>query len=179
MSEQEVRTLSERDFLTNLDKVTAIEQLLKDKKELSEQDHITYRDYLLESWEQSKVALGTAKESEMNKRKAFVTFAFDPNKKSGTEHIELANGYQAKAVKKINYNLNQDLVNDCLDAIENIGGAEGKIIAERLVSWKADLSMTEYKLLDPKYKVLIDKAITTTDGAPSLEIVAPKNTKKL
>lgn len=102
-----------------------------------------------------------------------------PNKKSGTERIELANGYEAKAVKKVNYNLNQDLVNDCLDAIENIGGAEGKIIAERLVKWKADLSMTEYKLLDPKYKVLIDKAITTTDGAPSLEIVAPKNTKKL
>lgn len=78
MSEQEVYTFSERDFLTNLDKVTAIEKLIKDKKELSEQDHITYRDYLLESWEQSKVALETAKESEMNKRKAFVTFAFDP-----------------------------------------------------------------------------------------------------
>jgi len=137
------------------------------------------RDALLLEWEQSKVELETAKTKEMELRKKFVAFAFDSNKKSGTERVELNNGYEAKAVKKLNYNVNQEKINESLDAIENIGGPEGELIAKRLIKWTAELSLTEYNQLDSKYKVIIDKAITTSEGAPSLEIIAPKNSRKL
>ena len=72
-------------------------------KNYTEAEFIAERDRLLLSWEESKKALEIAKEKEMEQRKAVVAFAFDPNKESGTERIELGSGYQAKAVKKINY----------------------------------------------------------------------------
>lgn len=151
--------------------------LLQNKGEFTAEEHLWYRDELLKKWEASKLQLETAKANEMDQRKAFVAFAFDPDKQSGTERIELENGYQAKAVKKLNYNVNQDTVNDALDKIENLD-AQGKFIAERLIKWKAELSLTEYNQLEAKYKVIIDQVISTSEGAPSLEIVAPKNQKK-
>ena len=72
-------------------------------KNYTEAEFVAERDRLLLAWEESKKALEIAKEKEMEQRKAVVAFAFDPNKESGTERIELGNGYQAKAVKKVSY----------------------------------------------------------------------------
>lgn len=157
---------------------TRLQVLFDENGEFLPQEHIWFRDKLLEQWEQSKVALETAKANEMEQRKLIVSFAFNPDKVSGTETIELANGYKLKSVKKLNYNVNQETVNDALDKIEALD-PEGKFIAERLIKWKADLSLTEYKGLPDKYRVLIDEAITTSEGAPALEIVEPKDKKKL
>lgn len=140
------------------------------------------RTRLLVDWEAQKVALEVAKEKEMTARKAVVDFAFDPNKTSGTERVELGNGYVAKAVKKINYGwikdesgkLNKKLIDRALEKIEKIGGAVGELVAERLVKWEPSLSLTEYKQLDDKFKKVIDEVIVTTEGAPTLEIIAPK-----
>jgi hypothetical protein len=140
------------------------------------------RTRLLVDWEAQKVALEVAKEKEMTARKAVVDFAFDPNKTSGTERVELGNGYVAKAVKKINYGwikdesgkLNKKLIDKALEKIEKIGGAVGELVAERLVKWEPSLSLTEYKQLDDKFKKVIDEVIVTTEGAPTLEIIAPK-----
>ena len=154
-------------------------------KNYTEAEFIAERDRLLLSWEESKKALEVAKEKEMEQRKAVVAFAFDPNKESGTERIELGNGYQAKAVKKINYGfvkdaegkLNKRAIDKALERIEKIGGPVGELIAERLVKWTPDLSLTEYKQLDEKYKKIIDEVIVTSEGAPTLEIIAPKAPK--
>lgn len=147
------------------------------------------RDRILGAWEASKVALEKAKADEMNLRKEFVKFAFDNEKLSGTERIDLANGYQAKAVKKLNYKFVApegvkvaDAVDKALTEIEAIGG-EAPFIADRLVKWTADLSLTEYKALDDseigrKIKAKIDTVIETTEGAPTLEIIEPKGSRK-
>lgn len=143
------------------------------------------RDRLLLDWEEQKKALEVAKEREMSARKLVVDFAFDPNKVSGTERIDLGNGYQAKAVKKINYGfvknadgkLDKRAIDRALEKIEKVGGAVGELIAERLVKWTPDLSLTEYNQLDDKFKKIIDEVIVTTDGAPTLEIIAPKAPK--
>jgi len=153
-------------------------------KNYTEAEFIAERDRLLLSWEESKRALEVAKEKEMEQRKAVVAFAFDPNKESGTERIELGNGYQAKAVKKINYGfvktedgkLNKAAIDKALAKIEK-DGAMGELIAERLVKWTPDLSLTEYKQLPEKYKKIIDEVIVTSEGAPTLEIIAPKAPK--
>lgn len=153
-------------------------------KNYTEAEFIAERDRLLLSWEESKKALEVAKEKEMEQRKAVVAFAFDPNKESVTERIELGNGYQAKAVKKINYGfvktedgkLNKAAIDKALSKIEKTGPA-GELIAERLVKWTPDLSLTEYKQLPEKLKSIIDEVIVTTEGAPTLEIIAPKAPK--
>jgi hypothetical protein len=154
-------------------------------KNYTEAEFIAERDRLLLSWEESKKALEVAKEKEMEQRKAVVAFAFDPNKESGTERIELGNGYQAKAVKKVNYGfvktedgkLNKAAIDKALAKIEKVGGTVGELIAERLVKWTPDLSLTEYKQLDEKFKKIIDEVIVTSEGAPTLEIIAPKAPK--
>lgn len=146
------------------------------------------RDRILAAWEATKVALEQAKENEMKLRKEFVKFAFDNDKLSGTERIELANGYQAKAVKKLNFKFVApegvkvvDAVDKALTEIEAIGG-EAQFIAERLVKWTADLSIGEYNKLGEseigrQIKAKIDTVIETTEGAPTLEIVPPKGSK--
>jgi len=143
------------------------------------------RNRLLILWDESKKALEVAKETEMTARKKAVEFSFDQGKNSGTERIELGNGWQAKAVKKVNYGwvktedgkLNKNAIEIALQKIETIGGQTGELIAERLVKWTPDLSLTEYNLLSQEYRAIIDEVIVTTDGAPSLEIIAPKSPK--
>lgn len=144
-------------------------------------DFITVRDRLLAQWEITKKTLERAKEVEMELRKVNVAFLGDPEKHKGTENIELGNGYIAKMVKKINYGfvknkdgkIDKDAIDLALDKIEDkVEG--GKLIAERLVKWTPDLSLTEYNLLPDEAKVIIDAVIVTTDGAPTLEIKAPK-----
>lgn len=148
------------------------------------------RDAMLQEWEDSKRKLEQAKADEMELRKKVVAFNFDHNKLEGTERVELANGYQLKAVKKLNYKLVSpfenmtvvDAVDAALTELESFG-PEGKFIAERVVKWSCDLSLSEYRKLDEipngdKYKAIIDKVVATDEGAPTLEIVPPKGSKK-
>lgn len=149
----------------------------------TEAEFVAKRDSILKAWEASKLALEVAKETEMKLRKEAVNFAFDQTKESGTERIELGGGWQAKAVKKVNYGwvkngekVDKHKIDDVLDMIEKTV-ENGGLIAERLVKWTPDLSLTEYKLLPEAAKALIDTVIITSDGAPTLEIIPPKGTK--
>lgn len=162
--------------------VQVIEAWIASNVELSQEDTIFYRDYLLTTWQAKKAELEVAKEQEMIWRKKAVDFAFDDEKDSGTERIDLGNGYQAKAVKKLNYGfiktaegkLDKQKIDDALSEIEATGPV-GVLTAERLVKWTPDLSLTEYKQLPESFKKIIDAVIVTTDGAPTLDIIAPKS----
>jgi hypothetical protein len=148
---------------------------------LNESDFLFYRDHLLMAWESAKQHLEQAKASEMTLRVQVVKFAFDPTKQKGTERIELANGYEAKAVKKINYGfvkgfdnkVNKTAIDAALSKIEAMGEVE-KYIAGNLVKWTPELSVSTYNELTPPVKAIIDTVIVTSDGAPTLEIVPPK-----
>jgi len=152
--------------------------------ELGPVDFITVRDRLLAQWEITKKTLERAKEVEMELRKINVAFLSDPAKHKGTENVELGGGYKATMVKKINYGfvknadgkIDKHAIDDALDAIEE-KIESGKLIAERLIKWTPDLSLTEYNQLPDAAKAIIDKVIVTTDAAPTLEIKAPKAAK--
>jgi hypothetical protein len=152
---------------------------------LTEADFVFYRNHLLMEWEEQKRILEVAKESEMNLRKQVVAFAFDPEKKSGTENIDIGNGYKLKAVKKITYGwkksadgttVDKEAIEKALQKIEKTGPV-GEHIAAKLVKWTPTLSKTEYDDLDEKLKKIIDEVIVTDEGAPTLEIVEPKAKK--
>jgi len=144
-------------------------------------------DALLLLWNGKKAAIETAKAEEMELRKYIVGREF-PKKQEGTQRKELGNGYELKAVVKYNYNLaDNDTVEKCLDHISALGN-EGPFIADRLVSWKPNFLKTEYNdLLERKSKgderaikilSIIDEMLTITEGAPTLDIVEPKSSKK-
>lgn len=183
-----------RHSVATLARVEQIQKLLAANTEnklvtdlLSVEDCVFYRDYLLEEWEHSKSMLETAKETEMSFRKAVVAFAFNPEQKSGTERIALGNGYQAKAVKKVNYGFIKDFNNKtnkaaidaALSKIEAMGEVPAHMAGE-LIKWTPDLSLTSYNKLDElgemgqQIKAIVDSILVVTDGAPTLEIIAPK-----
>ena len=137
------------------------------------------RDAKILAWEAAVKALAAAKDAEAALRKEVLVeaFAFDPEAlREGTENFELGNGYKLKAVFKISRNLNNenDAVDKVLSKIEK-AGAEGLFIAERLVKWKPELSVSEYKKLPEKFKRMIDEVVTSKEATPSLELVAPKS----
>lgn len=162
-----------------------INQLLQVKLDaLGPVDFIVVRDRLLQHWEITKKTLAHAKEVEMEYRTACVKLMADPAKSSGTQNVDLGQGYKAKMVLKENVSfIKNDEGKVDVRAIENVlttiektveGGA---LIAERLVSWTPEFKQSEYKLLTPALKKLVDTILVTKAGASTLEIVAPKAAK--
>ena len=137
------------------------------------------RDAKILAWEAAVKALAAAKDAEAALRREVLAeaFQFDPEAlREGTENFELGNGYKLKDVFKISRNLNNenDAVDKVLSKIEK-AGAEGQFVAERLVKWKPELSVSEYKKLPEKFKKMIDEVVTSKEATPSLELVAPKS----
>ena len=140
-------------------------------------------DQILMLWKEKQEAITAAKAEEMDLRKHIVDRAF-PQKHEGMNTKDLGEGYQLKAGVKFNYTLaDNDTVEKCLDRIAKIGN-QGVFIADRLVSWKPNFLLTEYRVLQEEAdKGSIDakailKEITTMltidDAAPTLAIQAPK-----
>lgn len=138
---------------------------------------IKSKEQILEEWEAAAKALANAKEREMELRLQVEQTWFQGHKDEGTENIALQNGFKLKAVFKLNRSMApKEQVEQILDQIEALD-AEGAFLADRIVRWKPELDKKEYDNLDPKYKVLIDKVITTKPGAPAIEIIEPKAKK--
>ena len=141
------------------------------------------RDVLIIGWRDAKDAATKAVAAELAARNALMELFPEP--KEGVNTLELGNGYALKLTHKMNYTLsnsdkpkdgNTPLATDAaLDAIEKLGN-EGSFIAKRLVKWKPELSVTEYRLLldDSPIKKAIDKALKIAPATPSFELVAPK-----
>lgn len=147
------------------------------------------KDGLLMLWERYKRKLTLIKDFEMELRKLAVQFLVQQveEPKTGVNNVDLGGGYTAKVGLKLNYKLegNNEQIESILDKIETCGN-EGKFIAERLVRWSADLSVTEYKDLQEQAKTsdvskqilaILNEIVVTDDGAPTLEIKEPKSKK--
>lgn len=138
-----------------------------------------YRMQVLDTWQEAKKALDAAKAAEAAARnevvKLFSEKASDPMAE-GTENIATGVG-TVKFKHTLNYKLDTsndgDKLDKVLDAIEK-SMEGGNIIAERLVKWKPELSISEYRLLSPENKKRIDAVLTVTPGAKSVEIVPIK-----
>jgi len=144
-------------------------------------------DQLLMLWQQKKNAIATATAEEMELRKYIVKREF-PKPDEGTNTKDLGNGYSLKAKVKYNYNLaDNDTVEATLEKLSNMGPA-GSAIADRLVSWKPNFLLTEYRQLEEDKEKgsqfaqtalsIIDEMLTIKEAAPELEIKEPKAKKK-
>lgn len=144
-------------------------------------------DQLLMEWGKKKQAIEDAKNEEMELRKYIVKREF-PKANEGMNTKELGAGYQLKAGIKYNYNLaDNDTVESTLERLSNLGNA-GSAIADRLVSWKPNFLLTEYRQLcedkekGSKFAVdalnIISEMLTITEAAPTLEIKEAKVKRK-
>jgi hypothetical protein len=134
------------------------------------------KDELLVAWDKSKQQLETAKAEEKKLRDQVVEAFFGKVLlREGTENVDLGNDYKLKAVFKLNRNFvgGEEAVEKALQKIEK-AGSEGQFIATRLVKWKPELSISEYRKLPDKFTKIIDEIITTSESTTSIEIVVPK-----
>ncbi len=128
---------------------------------------------LLADWENSRAILDGAKTNEMELRRQ-VQASFFPTPKEGTQRVDLANGWALKFVHKTNYTFDdKDELHKALSEIEATGN-EGAFVAQRLVSFKPELKVAEYKTLADPYRKIIDRVITTKPAAPAIELEGPR-----
>lgn len=145
--------------------------------------NITARDQLVMQWEQAKKASDNAIALERTLRTQVVDLCFPADtRKVGTNNLDLGRGVKLKAVTGLRYTLDKAddaaRTNAAVDAIEQTGN-EGEFIAERLVKWKPELSVSEYKKLDmtnpthKRIKDIIDGVLTITPESAQVEIIYP------
>lgn len=140
---------------------------------------------LVKKWLSTLSALGAAKEAiaaERIARQEVVDHIYSGDT-TGTHNYNLGDGYVLKAELGINYALNDKPVDpndpkgethlDVALAKIEASGNQGPFIVERLIRWKPELSITEYKSLPPALKTIIDGVITTKPDAPTLKFIEP------
>jgi hypothetical protein len=137
---------------------------------------------LVAQHEEAKVILEQAKNSEMEARLMVGNYAFPvAGRKEGVNNLELSDGRTVKLGHKVNYKLASDneAVEKAEEACEAIGN-EGQFLVERIITWEAKFSKSEYNKLDvtlPTHALVkkeIDKVLEISNGTPSLEIKEPK-----
>jgi hypothetical protein len=138
---------------------------------------LSNKQVLFAQWNTQAAIAKAAVEAERNLRAQVIEAYSDaqafPEFASGTESVDIGEGFDLKILHSLDYKL--DNANDCerldkvLDQIEKSmeGGA---IIAERLVKWKPELSVSEYKLLAPAQKAMIDTVLTIKPASKSVKV---------
>lgn len=129
----------------------------------------------LAEWQDKKNELARVQEEERQLRAEII--ALFSNQKDamaeGTENVPTVQG-TIKIKHSLNYKLgNPDLVDRALDEIEK-SQEGGNVIAERLVKWEPKLLVSEYRLLNEAQKKMIDKVLTITPSAKSVEFEPPR-----
>lgn len=134
-----------------------------------------YRATLIAKWREASAISKLAVETERALRAEIIAVYSahsGPNDlHASMENVNLPNGELLKIQHKVDYKLDADgdAVEKQLDLIEKTQEG-GNVIAERLVAWKPEISVKEYKLLNDVQKALIDKVLTIKPASKSIEI---------
>lgn len=151
------------------------------------------RNAELQHWLDSKPILESAKANEMDLRNKITATLF-PAPKKGTQRYDIGGGYKVKLVHGLTYTLgDKDKVNDegakvpirrqiedLESAIIEKYGETGEQLIKRLISWKPDLSGSEYEKLDADNPVELDvrnmiaEVLTVKPASPQLTFEEPK-----
>ena len=139
---------------------------------------------LIAQHDEAKAVLERAKNSEMAARLLLGNYAFPvQGRKEGVNNMELGDGRMVKLGHKVNYTLEGD--NEAIEKVEEACdkiGNEGSFLIERIITWEAKFSKSEYNKLqadNPTHmlvKAEVDKVLKTSNGTPSLEVKEPKAT---
>ena len=142
----------------------------------------------LQQWQAKSAELARIKEEEFALRQwlVFNSDLFDKDKVEGSQTLNIGNGWKLSADKVQNYSMTNEN-GEALDALNLLGSATAgnrPDLAQSLVRWKPDLSISTYRQVVgiaeqvPGLKEALAKAITIKQGAPQLELIPPKEGEK-
>lgn len=127
---------------------------------------------VLKEWRLAKEALDAAKVKEAEFRQRVVTiFSTAAEMHSGTENVPTFGGV-VKIVHTLDYKFkgDNDAVDNLLERIET-GFEGGVILADRLVKWSPELSVSEYKKLPDEARKMVDREIVIKPASKSVKFV--------
>lgn len=135
---------------------------------------------LIADWREAKTQLDVFKKKEAELRQLIADSPdlFDQTKETGTQRYKLAQGWQIKLERKLNYSVSNDN-GELFSALEEIA-AMGEVAAyqaKRLFSFKPDLKLSVYKELGPEAREIVDPFITSKPGMPTVELIPPAEEK--
>lgn len=126
---------------------------------------------MLNKWYILQQQLRELREQEADLRaKLFNNFFIDAQE--GTNSHTLPDGYILKGKRVITRSIDKGALNASLEGLRAV-----KINVDEVVDWKPTLKMSAYRKLTPEQQKIFDQVLVVKDGAPSLEIVAPKGDK--
>lgn len=128
----------------------------------------------VKKWQKAVKALAKAKAEEIELRNELINEVF-PERTLGTNYRDINDAERLQAVFSLTYRLDpEDVTQKALDKII-ARTPEGKFITDRLVKWDPCLYTSEYKLLRPEDKKIIDEVLTVTEAQPTLKVVPRKD----
>lgn len=121
---------------------------------------------LLDEWNKAKAELDALTVRERDLR-AQVVAAFYPGVvgAEGTENVDLPSGWYLSTVFKKSYTLD-NRENATAIVAKNLPSA----LRDRVITWKPELRVGEYKKLDPAHRDLVNTVLTIKDAMPSVTI---------
>ncbi len=152
------------------------------------------RNAEIEHWLAAKPVLESAKQNEMDLRGKVSSTLF-PSPKKGTQRYALGGGFNVKLVYGLTYTLGdkdkidadsgmkipiRKQIEDLEQSIIDKHGEAGLQLVKRLISWKPELSGSEYEKLDPdnplevEVRGMIDELLTIKPASPQLTFEEPK-----
>jgi len=132
------------------------------------------RDALILEWHKAQTTLALAKEAESLLRAQVIAAEFQPEPLAeGTRTVELGQGYKLKAQFKVNrkFTIDSDALIDFLASLND--SEQALEISEKIVRWKAELSLSFYRTLPAHFRDIFDALIVAKDDMPTLELVIP------
>lgn len=131
---------------------------------------------LIAQWQEAKRTLDVAKEAEASLRSLLLRSVFNPSIKEGTETQPVSHGFKLKAIKSVRYCFPHAVAaRETMLTLAEEFGVEGQFIANRLIAWKPELIVSEYRKLSPDMQGVVNPRIITKEATPQLVLVAPKS----
>lgn len=125
------------------------------------------------AWARSAEDLARIKAVELERRQELVEKLF-ADAGEGTTTLDLGNGFVLVCEKGVRYKLDPEKTRAAEAALRKLGKV-GDLIAKRLLKWKPDISVREYKALEDEHAALFSDALTITQSTPTLKLRPPKD----
>ncbi len=143
--------------------------------ELQKETEVTYEDLVKLFKMQEELAAMKGAEAMLRKR-VFAHYFPNPTEGSKDNKVPLNDGTGAvlQADHKVNRKVDESELEKLKEAIKTEGSNLPKLPFTKLIKWKPEVSITEYRKLSEEDQQVFDRCLVVTPGMPEVKIVIPK-----
>ncbi len=125
----------------------------------------------LQLWNEAKEKLKIIKDQEMVLRKECLKMAF-PDGKTGANTMPLGGGWKLTGTYKLNYSFDESTLDLAIHALAEVG-----VDTKELIRVKREPAMTAVNKMSKDTRKILEAAMITKPGTPTLVLVEPKAKK--